>query len=152
MAFIMSGVYPCFGSGEYSLILPVKCGGSCYWTSVGWTKSLGLVTSFLPKGWGILRKHKKSSSENMLRSRAFCLPFRVLARVQRRKIFSLVVIYAVMTVLPQPGQGCHSCFSSFFPPSLPSDVTMLNSYKMHKVVIKMWVSHYWTLLFSSLDS
>lgn len=28
MAFIMYSVYPRFESGEYNLILPVKCGGS----------------------------------------------------------------------------------------------------------------------------
>lgn len=28
MAFIMYSVYPCFGSGEYNFILPIKRGGS----------------------------------------------------------------------------------------------------------------------------
>lgn len=124
-----------------------------YWTSVGWSKSLGLVTSLLPKDWGILRKHKKKScSKNMLRSSAFCLPFCVLwswHEVQRRKIFSPVVIYAEMTIMPESGPTTDVTvgFFSFFLFFSPSDLSMLNSVQMHKLVISVSKSLFDFVLF-----
>lgn len=124
-----------------------------YWTSVGWSKSLGLVTSLLPKDWGILRKHKKKKLlQKHVEKQCFLssfLCFVILAwSSEKENIFpSCNLCWDDYNARIRAYYRCHSCFFFFLSFFSPSDLSMLNSVQMHKLVISVSKSLFDFVLF-----